>query len=158
MQCYQTSFLSQEILGEEHIPPGSHEENNALSIFHIEEKQTCGTYRYMERSSHRGSVRLRIAKNYESDLTFSTRRTLSDFSTRFEIDQWRPSLIPKSHPVLHFIWNKKVSKWILQRALKMLRRSLKKTKLWPLVSLLNHCLHNSYESPPALGSWLILWS
>ena len=40
----------------------------------------------------------------------------------------------------------------------ILRRSLKKTMLWPLVSLLNHCLHNSYESPPALGSWLILWS
>ena len=40
----------------------------------------------------------------------------------------------------------------------ILRRSLRKTNLWPLVSLLNHCLHNSYESPPALGSWLILWS
>ena len=38
------------------------------------------------------------------------------------------------------------------------RRSLRKTKLWPLVSLLNHCLHNCYESPPLLGSWLILWS
>ena len=40
----------------------------------------------------------------------------------------------------------------------ILRRSLRKTKLWRLVSLLNHFLHNSYESPPALGSWLILWS
>ena len=39
-----------------------------------------------------------------------------------------------------------------------LRRSLRKTKLWQLVSLLNHCLHNCYESPPALGSRLILWS
>ena len=30
MQRYKTSFFSQEILGEERIPPGSHEENNAL--------------------------------------------------------------------------------------------------------------------------------
>ena len=37
----------------------------------------------------------------------------------------------------------------------ILRRSLRKTKLWPLASLLNHCLHNCYESPPALGSWLV---
>ena len=31
MQCYKMSFFSQEILGEECLPPGSHEENNALA-------------------------------------------------------------------------------------------------------------------------------
>ena len=39
-----------------------------------------------------------------------------------------------------------------------LRRSLRNTNLWLLVSVVNNCLHNSYESHPALGSWLKLWS
>ena len=46
---------------------------------------------------------------------------------------------------------------ILNKNKLILRRSLRKTKWWPLVSLLKHCLHNCYESPPALDSWLILW-